>query len=151
MTAHRPWVTENTTQRERLRVLVARLSDAQLATPLPAGWTVAAVLAHLAFWDQRLLVLLQAWERTGTGAAPRTLDERDVDWINDAGKALCLALGARAAADLAVATAEAVDRAIEGLAEDRVAANRTAGTPLNLLRAEHRRVHLDEIEQVLRG
>jgi hypothetical protein len=148
MTAPRPWVAENTTQRDRLRALVKRLSDADLRTPLAAGWTVAGVLGHLAFWDQRALVLLQAWEK---GTTPPAIDARDVDWVNDAGKALCLALGPRAAADLAVSTAEAVDRAIEALDDERVAANRTAGNPLNLLRAEHRREHLDEIERALRG
>jgi hypothetical protein len=151
MTTQRPWIAENTAQRERLRALITRLSDADLKRPLPAGWTVAGVLAHLAFWDQRVVVLLQAWERGGPSAMPRSIEGRDVDWINDAGKALCLALPPRAAADLALATAEAVDRRVEALADDRIAANRTAGTPINLLRAEHRREHLDEIEHALRA
>jgi hypothetical protein len=41
------------------------------------------------------------------------------------------------------------DAAVEGLPEAFVAANAAAGNPVNLLRAEHRREHLDEIERAL--
>ena len=143
------YVTENNEQRARLRALVERLSDADLGRPLDAGWTVGAVLAHLAFWDQRTLVLIERWENEGPRTPPRGIDEKDVDWINDSAKALCLALPARAAARLAVATAEAVDRRVEALSSQLVAANTAAGKPLNLFRAEHRREHLDEIEHAL--
>ena len=144
-----PYVAENNEQRARLRALVERTSDADLARPLEAGWTVGAVLAHLAFWDQRALILIERWEKEGPRTPPRGIEEKDVDWINDSAKALCLALPPRAAARLAVATAEAVDRRVEALSSEFVAANTAAGKPLTLLRAEHRRVHLDEIDHVL--
>jgi len=140
------YVTENNEQRARLRALVERLSDSDLARPLDAGWTVGAVLAHLAFWDQRTLVLIEGWEKEGPRTPPRSMDDKDVDWVNDSAKALCLALPPRAAAHLALATAEAVDRRVEALSNELVAANAAAGKPLNLFRAEHRREHLDEIE-----
>jgi DinB family protein len=143
----RSYVAQNTAQRQRLRALADRLSEDELRRPLPAGWTIAAVLAHLAFWDQRILVLLERWER---GADPRRLDAADVDWINDSAKALCLALPPRAAARLAVSVAEAVDRTLESLPGERLAANTAAGSPINLLRAQHRQEHLDEIERSLR-
>jgi len=141
------YVTENNEQRARLRALVERLSDHDLARPLEAGWTVGGVLAHLAFWDQRALILIEHWEKEGARTPPRSIAEEDVDWINDSAKALCLALAPRAAARLALATADAVDRRVEALSSELVAANAAAGTPLNLLRAEHRRAHLDEIER----
>jgi len=141
-----PYVAENNEQRARLRALVERVSDADLARPLDAGWTVGAVLAHLAFWDQRTLVLIERWEKDDPRTPPRGIEGKDVDWINDSAKALCLALPPRAAARLAVATADAVDRRVEALSSELVAANSAAGTPLNLFRAEHRREHLDEIE-----
>ena len=144
-----PWVAENNEQRARLRALVERTSDADLARPLEAGWTVGAVLAHLAFWDQRALILIERWEKEGPRATPRGIEGKDVDWINDSAKALCLALPPRAAARLAVATAEAVDQRVEALSSEFVAANTAAGKPLTLLRAEHRREHLDEIEHAL--
>jgi hypothetical protein len=143
------YVTENNHERARLRALVDRLSDGELARPLDAGWTVGAVLAHLAFWDQRALVLIERWEKEGPRVLPRAIDGRDVDWINDSAKALCLALPPRAAARLAVAVADAVDRRVEMLSAELVAANAAAGGPINLLRAEHRREHLDEIERAV--
>jgi hypothetical protein len=48
-----------------------------------------------------------------------------------------------------MATAEAVDRRVEALSSELVAANAAAGKPLNLFRAEHRREHGDEIEHAL--
>ena len=144
-----PHVLENTRERERLRALVARLSDADLARPMPGGWTVAAVLAHLAFWDQRVVTLLETWERAGVAAVPAPIDERSVDWVNDAAKPMFLALAPRRAAEIAVAVAEAADRRVEGLPDAFAAANRAAGSPIMLTRATHRREHLDEIEHAL--
>jgi len=151
MTVDRSYIAENDTQRERLRSLVRRLTDQELGRPMSAGWTIAAVLGHLAFWDQRLLVLLERWEREGPAAVPQALDHAAVDWINDAAKPLLLALLPRRAADLAVSIAEAVDRKVKALPDEFVVRNVAAGTPVNLLRAEHRREHLDEIERALRG
>jgi len=57
-------VEENTRERERLRFLVEGLTDEQLSTPLGTDWTIAVALAHLAFWDQRSLVLTYgSWGR----------------------------------------------------------------------------------------
>jgi len=148
MPVDRSYVAENDAQRARLRALVRRLDDRDLARPMPAGWTVAAVLAHLAFWDQRIAVLLDEWERRGPSWTPPLEQEQDVDWVNDAGKLLCLALPPRAAADLAVSVAEAVDRRVAAVSDAIVEANARAGA-LEWRRAEHRREHLDEIERAL--
>src|SRR2546428_12638200 len=86
MIVDRSYVAENDGQRERLRALVARLSDGELGRLLGAGWTIASVLGHLAFWDQRILVLLERWQREGPAAVPPALDHAAVDWINDAAK-----------------------------------------------------------------
>jgi hypothetical protein len=41
----------NDAERERLRQFVSTCSDADLQQAMPDGWTVGAVLAHLAFWS----------------------------------------------------------------------------------------------------
>jgi hypothetical protein len=143
----RSYVDENAAELRRLKSLVGRLDDADLARPTPGGWTVAASLAHVAFWDQRVLHWLDRWEQ---GEAPRALDHADADWINDAGKSLLLALPPRVAARLAVEVAERVDRRLAALSDERVSANQAAGEPLLLVRARHRKTHLDEIEEILR-
>ena len=145
MSIDRGYVRVNDTERARLKALVARASDTDLSKPMPAGWTVAGILGHLAFWDQRILVLADAWDR---GVTPPLENEADVDWINDAGKPFLLALPPRKAADLAVAIAETVDRRVAALSPEFIARNDAAGRPLNLTRAEHRKEHLDDIERV---
>jgi hypothetical protein len=149
MTADRSYVTKNREQLERLRALVDKLSDQELAKPMEAGWTVAAVLAHLAFWDYRIVTLLDQWNASGT--PPSSIDERHVDWINDAGKPLCLALPPRVAARTAVEAAMAADQRVAALTEAQLEANAKAGNPISVLRAEHRHEHLDEIERKLKA
>ena len=149
MSADRTYIVQNDAERGRLRALVGRLSDADLARAMPAGWTIAGILAHLAFWDQRILVLLEQWEQSPS-KPPRIENEADTDWINDASKPLLLALAPRQAAELAVAIAETVDGKVATLPDDLVARNAAAGSPLNLLRAEHRAEHLREIEHLFR-
>jgi hypothetical protein len=116
---------------------------------MEAGWTVAGVLAHVALWDQRIVVLLDEWERRGPSWTPPLEDARDVDWVNDAAKPLCLALPPRVAAELALSVAETVDRRVAAVSDALIEANAQTGV-LNWRRAEHRREHLDEIERTLR-
>jgi len=149
MALDRGFVSDNDKERGRLRALVARLSDADLARGMPGGWTVAGVLAHLAFWDQRIVVLLDCWERSPSTATPPVPNEADVDWINDAAKPMMLALPPRRAADLAVSIAEEVDRRVAAMSDDLLKRNAAAGTPLSPARSVHRREHLDEIEAAL--
>jgi hypothetical protein len=146
MASDRSYQANNDIERARLKAFVGKSSDVDLARAMPAGWTVAAVLGHLAFWDQRILTLIEAWER---GAPPPPHHGPHVDWINDAGKPLLLALAPRKAAEMAVTVAEAVDRRVAALSEELVAKNAAAGSPLSLSRAVHRKEHLDEIEHIL--
>ena len=148
MRIDRSYVAENDAERERLRALVRRLSDGDLARPMDAGWTVASVLAHVALWDQRVVVLLDDWERRGPSWTPPLEDARDVDWVNDAAKPLCLALPPRVAAELAVSIAETVDERVAAVSDPLIEANARAGV-LNWRRAQHRREHLEEIERAL--
>ena len=53
MSEDRPYVERNTHERERLRGLVARLTDDDLHRPVTDRWTVADMLGHLGFWDAR--------------------------------------------------------------------------------------------------
>jgi hypothetical protein len=148
MPVERTWVAENDAERERLRALVTRLSDEELRRPMPAGWTVAAVLAHIGFWDARAIALLARW---ANGVAPSAADyePEDVDWINDAAKPLCLALPPREAARLALRLAEEADGRVAALSDEMLAQILAAGSPFNLSRAVHRREHLDDIERAL--
>ena len=62
MTVDRSHVAANDAERARLRALVNRLSDADLARPMPGGWTVASVLGVTALSLLELFVaFLQAF------------------------------------------------------------------------------------------
>jgi hypothetical protein len=148
MSVDRSHQAKNDSERVRLEAVIGRLSDEDLKRAMPDGWTVASVLAHLAFWDQRAYLLLDRWQRDGI--APPADDEASVDWINDAAKPMFLALPPRRAAELAVAIAEATDRKVASLPDELVSRNAALDTPVTLVRANHRRGHLDDIERALK-
>ena len=138
------FVEENARERERLRALVNRMTDKDLERRIDGDWTVAALLAHLAFWDYRALVLLNRWNRVGIGPSPI-----DVDGVNDAALPLWLAIPPRVAANLALAAAEAIDHALECATPEMIAQIEALGGKSRLRRGEHRREHLEQIERVL--
>lgn len=148
MTTDRSYVAENEAELRRLRDLLDRLDDEQLARPMDAGWTVASVLAHMAFWDYRIVTQLDRWGPDGLGAPP-TYEEEAVDWINDAAKPIFLAMPPRVAAETALDAAEAADRAVAELSDDLLLENEKTGLIINPVRAEHRHEHLDELEHAL--
>jgi hypothetical protein len=149
MSVDRSHQAKNDSERARMEALIGRLTDADLKRAMPDGWTVASVLAHLAFWDQRAYLLLDRWQRDGV--TPPADDETNIDWINDAAKPMFLALPPRRAAELAVAIAEAADRKVASLSDELVSRNAALGTPVTLARATHRRGHLDDIERALKA
>jgi hypothetical protein len=140
---------ETDAERERLRALISRLSDKDLSRPMPGGWTVAGLLAHLAFWDAKAIYYLDKWV---AGAEPTPYEDEDTDAINDSAKPLCLALRPRDAAELTLREAEEADGKIKALSDDMLRKiEATGGPPFNLSRAIHRKEHLDQIEDELRG
>lgn len=148
MAVDRSYVDANRVALDRLRAFVEKASDADLEQPMSDGWTVATVLAHVAFWDLRIVACIEAWRPDGTGPVP-TYHEDAVDWINDSVKPLISGLQPRVAARVAVEAAEAADHAVAGLSDELYARNESLGWLVNPDRADHRLEHLDEIEQVL--
>jgi uncharacterized damage-inducible protein DinB len=146
--ADRSYMETNRQALDRLRALIARASDEDLARPMPDGWTVASVLGHMAFWDLRIVTALERWGPDGSGPFP-TYYVDAVDWINDAAKPIISALDPRAAARVAIEAAEAADGAVAAMADELLEKNETTGLYINTDRADHRGEHLDEIEKLL--
>ncbi len=135
----------NKAELEHLRKVVDRLTDEQIARPAGGdGWTVGALLGHIAFWDQRAVVLMERWKAGGVGTPAG-----DVDVLNDAVKPFLLALPPRDAARLALETAQAIDREIDSLDATMLAGIEANGQP-RLDRASHRAHHLEQIEKTIR-
>ena len=146
MADDRPYIAANTHQRERLRALVETLDDVALSAPVNEFWTVAGVLGHIAYWDIRVLVLAEKIARGEPWAAGDA--EPEGDWLNDTTRPLIHAIAPREAAQLALRTAEETDALVAKLPLDRMWPGEP-GSPINAARSEHRREHLDEIEDAL--
>jgi hypothetical protein len=146
MSEDRSFIASNAESRGRLKELTGRLSAADLGREVGDGWTIATVLAHLAFWDRRALGTLRKWQRTGTqppGADPEVLNEAlAAEWE---------LLPPRETARLAIEAAERLDAAIEAAGPDLVAAIQASGNTRQLSRIGHRTEHVEQIERALGG
>jgi hypothetical protein len=144
MAVDRSYVEANRASLDRMRMFVETATDEDLRTEMPAGWIVSAVLGHLAFWDERVTVILDMLER---GVKPSPYDEEAVDWINDTAKRFLLAMEPRALAEMAIVIAAATDERLARLPDERL----TEVTQLwcTQERWRDRTEHLDEIDQAL--
>jgi Mycothiol maleylpyruvate isomerase N-terminal domain len=145
-----PYVEENARELQRMRSIVESLAGEELQLPVNDSWTVAGVLGHIAFWDGRALALADKLTRGGSFAASDDEPE-DVDWINDASRPLIHAIPPAEAAALALRIAEETDDRVASLPPGLAAQGwpLADSSPLNLLRASHRREHLDDIVTAL--
>ena len=140
----RAFIEENRRSRQRLTELANRLTDQDLWSLVVGDWSVGAILAHLAFWDYRALVLVRRWKESGIGPS-----QIDIDGVNDAMLPLLGAISPRDAANLAISAAETIDRELEQAPDDLIAGIEALGSKFRLKRSEHRQEHLDEIEHAL--
>jgi hypothetical protein len=145
MTVNRAFVETNRASTARIRALAARLSDAELGHSVGAHWTVAIALAHLAFWDRRVLHLLDMAEREGLDKAPVI----DIS-VNDLSLPFWAALPPREAVRIAIEASGALDQRLEALPPHLLEVV-LAGNPRWVRRDAHRNAHLDEIDAALRA
>ena len=139
------WAIENERERKRLSALVKRITEKELKLVIyKEGWTIAVALGHLAFWDERRRVMLKIWKQKGVAQSPYM-----EDIVNDTLLPLLLTIPPRKAAELAITTAEALDRELEELPAEMIAAIEALQEPFALNRGIHRKMHLDEIEAFL--
>ncbi|HEX5039334.1 MAG TPA: DinB family protein [Candidatus Limnocylindria bacterium] len=146
MTDDRAYIEANDRERERLRALVERLDDDALGARVNEFWTVGAVLAHMAYWDSRFMVLADKIDRGEPWVAGDA--EPEGDWLNDSTRPLMHAIPPRAAADLALRLAEETDARAATLPLERLWPGDPT-SPIDPDRADHRGEHLDEIEDAL--
>jgi hypothetical protein len=144
MTLDRSFIERNRISTKRIRALAAALSDEKMQQPVGEHWTVAIALAHLAWWDRRVMYVLDMTERNGKLFIP----EIDI-FVNDLSLPLWAAIPPRAAAQIAIETAETLDTQLENyppaLLEEIYAYNQRW-----VIRALHRNEHLDEVDAALK-
>lgn len=145
MTLDQSFIEQNHASTNRIRALVAALTDEELQHPVGEHWTVAIALAHLAWWDRRVMYVLDMTEREGKLFIP----EIDIA-VNDLSLPLWAVIPPREAARIAIETAEALDKRLEdfplALLEEIYAYNKRW-----VVRALHRDQHLDEVDATLQG
>ena len=141
-------IEENGATRERLVATVKSLSDAEFASAIDGGWTIAQSLAQLAFWDRWAEQLLRRW-RSGQMPPPSVPDWYD-DAINQALIAQWRAIPVGAAGALAVEASAAVDHQIAHLETPVQAAITASGESSHLVhRHRYRAAALDRIDRTL--
>ena len=117
---------KNRRERERMRALIERLSDADLKRKVNEHWTVAAYLLHVGFWDARNRWLSDK-QRSGVPFTESDVEPDDVTWVNESMRPFLHAIPPR-----------------EGWWPD------NDKSLVNPLRAAHRAEHLDQIEEALK-
>ncbi|MGZ9226501.1 MAG: DinB family protein [Anaerolineales bacterium] len=144
MTLDRSFIELNRASTERIRALAARLTDEEMQTKVGEHWTVGIVFAHLAWWDRRVMYVLDMTEKDGGLFIP----EIDI-FVNDLSLPLWAAIPARAAARIAIETSETLDKRLEeyspGMLEEIYNYNKRW-----VIRALHRGEHLDEADAALK-
>jgi hypothetical protein len=143
MAMDRSFVELNRASTGRMRAMAA-LSDEDLRHPVGEHWTVSIVLAHLAWWDRRVMYVLDMTERDGKLFVP----EIDI-FVNDLSLPLWAAVPPREAGRIAIESAEELDSRLEAyppvLLEEIYNYNKRW-----VVRALHRNEHLDEAEAALK-
>ncbi len=141
----RSFIERNRASTNRIRALAARLTDEQMQHPVGEHWTVAIALAHLAFWDRRVMYVLDMTERD------RKLFIAEIDiFVNDLSLPLWAAIPPRQAARIAIETAETLDARLESFPPVLLDEIHTYNKRW-VERSLHRGEHLDEVDAALKG
>ena len=145
MTMDRSFIEQNRASTERIRALAARLTDEEMQQKVGERWTVGIVFAHLAWWDRRVMYVLDMTEKDGKLFIP----EIDI-FVNDLSLPLWAAIPPREAARIAIETSETLDKRLEEyspeLLEEIYNYNKRW-----VIRALHRVEHLDEADAGLKA
>jgi hypothetical protein len=145
MTVDRSFVELNRASTRRMRELVMRSTNDELVKPVGKDWRVYTTLAHLAFWDLRVMHVLDATGLEGKLVAP----EVDIS-VNDILNTLFGAMYPRLISQIAFQTAEALDDMLDEFPPDLLELVH-ARSERWVVRALHRNHHLDAIDSALKG
>jgi hypothetical protein len=144
MTLDPTYIEQNRASTERIRALIARLSDEEMQTKVGEHWTVSIALAHLSWWDRRVMHILDRTETAGK------LFDLEIDIVvNDLSLPLWAVIPPREAARICIETSETLDKRLEEyspeLLEEIYNFNKRW-----VIRALHRDEHLNEVDAALR-
>ena len=134
---------QNIASTRRMKDIAARLSDEQLQTRVGEHWTVAIVYAHLAWWDRRVMYVMDMTQKKGELFIP----EIDI-FVNDLSLPLWAAIPPREAVRIGVETAEDLDNRIQSY-DPKLREMIFNYNKRWVIRGLHRNEHLNEAEVAL--
>ena len=143
MALDQSFAERNRTATERIRNLVASLTDDQMLQPVGEHWTVAIALAHIAWWERRVMLVLDGTEEQG-----KLFDPGINTYVNDISLPLWAAVPPWEAARIAIEEAQLLDARLEAFPRD-LLEEIYEYNPRWVVRALHRNEHLDEVDAAL--
>ena len=138
------YIDLNFASRKRMSALAGRLSEEEMQTRVGEHWTVAIVYAHIAWWDRRVMYVLDMTEKNGELFVP----EIDI-FVNDLSLPLWAAVPPREAVRIANENAEALDNRLEKYPESLLEEIHKYNKRW-VIRSLHRNEHLDEADAALK-
>ena len=139
------YIEQNRASTERIRALIARLSDEEMQTKVGEHWTVSIALAHLAWWDRRVMYVLDMTEKDNNLFIP----EIDI-FVNDLSLPLWAVIPPRDAARICIETSETLDKQLEEYSQELLEEIYNYNKRW-VIRALHRNEHLDEVDAALKA
>ena len=135
----------NRASTERIKQLAASLSDEEMQTRVGEHWTVSIALAHLAWWDRRVMYVLDMTVKNGKLFVP------EIDIIfNDLSLPLWAAIPPREAARIAIESSADLDARLEAFPQDLLEEIYNYNKRW-VVRALHRNEHLNEVDAALKA
>lgn len=135
----------NRASTERIKQLAASLSDEEMQTRVGEHWTVSIALAHLAWWDRRVMYVLDMTVKNGKLFVP----EIDI-FVNDLSLPLWAAIPPREAARIAIESSADLDARLEAFPQDLLEEIYNYNKRW-VVRALHRNEHLNEVDAALKA
>ena len=130
---------------QRMGQLIHGLSEEQLSKTIGNNWSISVTLAHLAFWDQRVIHVIEMAKKNKVLNAPLFDDQ-----LNDILAPILEFIPPAEAARMAVNTAGTLDGLLEECPPELIN-QMMAVNPRLVERSHHRNDHLVEIESMLKG
>ena len=124
---------------ERMQQIIHALSEEELSQITANNWTIAITLAHLAFWDQRVIYVIESAKKSNELKAPLFDDQ-----LNDILAPVLGAIPPVDAAQMAIRTAGTLDKLLEDSPVELIDQMMLVNSRL-VNRSLHRNAHLDEI------
>ena len=138
---------DNKSENDRLRAIMARLTDHHWSLDLGGDWTVGTLLCHLAYWDRMTSVRIKKW--MGDGTLTAVPDGDNIECINNSVRFLSRGVGRVEGIRTVQEAADEIDSIALSLSPDQLNFLEANGRDRWFRRSLHRQHHLARIEKAL--